>query len=458
MPTPLKSSTARLTRWVQHRAYPALTRAGERIVTRIHRRQGESQAMLLQPSRQWSSWIIWTLVSVTGFAILWACLARIDETVQATGKLEPKAATKDIRAPLGGVVKDILVKDGDRVAAGQVLLEMDPAAARAKMDALRLVQSRVTADLQLSRGQLGQAVDPRRLSANQLSKLRALRDEYASRIDAARQGVVQARAALSEVRINLLAKSQALQIREAMLRGIAPLAREGALARTQYQKELQEVVLLRGEVASLRSNQARARASLAEAQQRMANTEALTRIDFSTKVEESEKQLAELSNQITETGLTLKYQKIVSPVKGIVFDLKAGTPGYVVNTEAPIVKIVPTDRLVARIFLTNKDIGFVRPGQTVKVRIDAFPYNEFGEISGRVASIGSDVLPPDETYNYFRFPVTVDLDRNYLLYKGRKLELGSGMSLSANVILRQRPVISIFTQQILPFWDTLEKL
>jgi HlyD family secretion protein len=326
------------------------------------------------------------------------------------------------------------------------------------MAALRLVQSRVSADLQLSRGQLGQAVDPRRLSPNQLNKLRALRDEYASRIDAARQGVVQAQAAFAEVRINLQAKSQALRIREAMLRDIAPLAREGALARTQYQKELQEVVLLRGEVAALRSNQARARAALAEARQRMANTEALTRIDFSTKVEESEKQLAELSNQITETGLTLKYQKIISPVKGIVFDLKAGTPGYVVNTEAPIVKIVPTDRLVARIFLTNKDIGFVRPGQAVKVRIDAFPYNEFGEISGRVASIGSDVLAPDETYNYFRFPVTVDLDRSYLLYKGRKLELGSGMSLSANVILRQRPVISIFTQQLLPFWDTLEKL
>ena len=184
----------------------------------------------------------------------------------------------------------------------------------------------------------------------------------------------------------------------------------------------------------------------------------MTLIDFTTKVEESEKQLAQLSNQISETLVTLKYQELKSPKDGIVFDLQASSPGYVVNTQNPILKIVPVDNLVARIFIPNKDIGFVKPGQPVKVRVDAFPYNEFGEITGSILSIGSDVLEPDKNFNYYRFPVTVSLKDSSLNYKDTKLPLLAGMSINANIILRQRPVISIFTKKLLPFWDSLEKL
>ena len=184
----------------------------------------------------------------------------------------------------------------------------------------------------------------------------------------------------------------------------------------------------------------------------------MTLIDFTTKVEESEKQLAQLTNQISETMVTLQYQELKSPKDGIVFDLQASSPGYVVNTQNPILKIVPVDNLVARIFIQNKDIGFIKPGQSVKVRVDAFPYNEFGELTGSILSIGSDVLEPDENFNYYRFPVTVSLAENFLIYKDAQLPLLTGMSINANIVLRQRPVISIFTQKILPFWDSLEKL
>ena len=94
----------------------------------------------------------------------------------------------------------------------------------------------------------------------------------------------------------------------------------------------------------------------------------------------------------------------------------------------------------------------------MKVRVDAYPYNEFGELVGVVSSIGSDVLEPDETFNYYRFPVSIDLGSTSLLSKGKPLPLLSGMSVSVNIILRKRPVISIFTEQILPFWSSLEQL
>ncbi len=448
----------RMKRWLQHHALPALQRGGEVLVRKITETKGQHHWTALQPSRRWSSWIIWTLVGVAGFGIVWSCFARIDETVQATGKLEPKGTTKDIKAPLGGVVLKILVQDGQYVHAGQVLLEMDTTAASSKLAALKTVRERLLADLQLSRGQLGGAVNRQLLSTNQIGKLTALNSEYASRIAAAHSDVAQSQSQLDEVNTQLSAKRAGLKIREQILRDITPLAAQGAMARSQYLKELQDVLLLRGEVRGLESNAVGRRQALGSSRFKLANTEAMTKIDFSSKVEESEKQLAEISSQLAETELTLKYQKIKSPVNGMVFDLKPTSPGYVVQTEIPMLKIVPTDNLVARIFIANKDVGFIRVGQQTQVRVDSYPYNEFGELKGHVQSIGSDVLAPDQTYNYFRFPITVSLERSSLLYKGQKLKLRSGMSINANVILRQRPVIAIFTQQVLPFWDNLQKL
>ena len=111
-----------------------------------------------------------------------------------------------------------------------------------------------------------------------------------------------------------------------------------------------------------------------------------------------------------------------------------------------------------RVFVSNKDIAFIKQGQTVKIRIDAYPYSEFGEIEGKIDFIGSDVLEPDEKFNFYRFPVTVKMNETYILHKKKKLPLITGMSLSVNIVLRQRPVISLFTERILPFWSGLEQL
>ena len=86
---------------------------------------------------------------------------------------------------------------------------------------------------------------------------------------------------------------------------------------------------------------------------------AALKIDFSTKIEENTKQIAQINNQISESKLTLKYQSIKSPLDGVVFDLKPEAPGFVVNTQEPILKIVPTDDVVARVFISNEDIAFM---------------------------------------------------------------------------------------------------
>ncbi len=412
----------------------------------------------LTQSQKWSGRLIWTFVGVTCFGVLWSFITLIDETIQVQGKLEPMGTTIDVKVPLGGVIKTILVSEGEIVNEKQVLLELDTRAVKSKLNTLEVVKSQIEADNLVSKIQLGENVDIDLLNENQKIKLNSLKNEYNSRIAASKNNVDQSTFRRDSNIEKIKTLEETILIREDILKKLEGLVEIGGLSKLQYLKEKQEVIQLRGRLKTTKNDLQTSLAVLKESKNKLSNTIASTKIDFSTKIEENEKQIAQLKNQIKESQLTLSYQEIKSPLNGIVFDLQPAAPGYVVNTELPILKIVPIDDLVARAFVSNRDIAFLKVGQDVKVRVDAYPYNEFGEIEGTIESIGSDVLEPDQNFNFYRFPITINLNNPYIQYKNKELPLRSGMSLSVNIVLRQRPVISLFTEKLLPFWSGLEQL
>ena len=454
-----KKEFKRIYFYINHDFLPKLNKKVEGAVNFLTIEQGEETWSNLDSSRKWNKVIIWTFVSFASFGFLWSVVARVDETVQSTGKLEPKGTTIDVKVPIGGVIENILVQEGDLVKKDQILLKLDTTAASAKLEALQRVKSQIKADIVLSKIQLGGKENIDNLTSNQKLKLTSLNNEYASRINASSSAVKQIEFQRDSILENLKSQQEVLNIREEILKNLKDVTDIGGLSKIKYLKEQQEVIQLRGRVESTKSELEKISATLEEAQNKLANTVAASKIDFSTKIEENVKQVAQIENQISDTKLTLKYQEIISPLDGIVFDLQPAAPGYVVgSSDKPILKIVPIDDLVARIFISNRDIGFLKKGQKVNIRVDAYPYNEFGEIEGEISSIGSDVLEPDETFNFYRFPVTVKMENPYIMHNKKKLPLITGMSLSANIILRQRPVISLFTERIIPFWSGLEQL
>ena len=341
--------------------------------------------------------------------------------MQATGKLEPIGSTIPVRAPIGGVVKEILVDDGDYVQLNDHVIEMDTTAAKARLAALLEVREKTLADILLSKAQLGVDIDTSTLTANQLHRLKSLKAEYDSRIMAYTNTIRQAEYQLRSLKSTFEAKQRSLVLREQTLSDIKPLVASGAISRIQFSKEQGEIELLRGEVRSLKADILRQKEAVSESNNKLTNARSLSGVDFSTKLDESQKQLAQLNNQISEAQVTLSYQTLVSPSNGIVFDLRPASPGFVVTGEDPLLKIVPTDVLVARVYVTNRDIGFLWKKQLAKVRIDAYPYNEFGELSGEISSIGSDVLEPDQSFNYYRFPVSISLSSSTLTSRGKDL-------------------------------------
>ena len=114
--------------------------------------------------------------------------------------------------------------------------------------------------------------------------------------------------------------------------------------------------------------------------------------------------------------------------------------------------------LYAQVFVTNKDIGYIALNQESKVRVDAFPFSRYGEISGKIRQIGAEALPPNNESPAYRFPIKIDLDRSYLLDNGNQIPLSSGMSITTNLKLRDKPLISLISDVFVSQTDSVRSI
>ncbi len=478
-----------------------------------------SRPVILKQSPIWSRAILWGLIGVTCIALIWACEAKIEEAIPAQGKLEPIDAVKEVQAPVGGVVKAIYVQDGQKVHVGEQLIGLEPTAAQAQLDSLHkirtslllenqfyrtvlngnadsiiieqevvqlklpaesiaLTKNRTTlaAENQLYRAQLGNTNIANRLSIEQLNRLHSNQAELNSRIRAAQSEVVQLTKQLEQSSIKLASAKDTLALNEGLLKDMKPLGEVGAISKLQYIKQQQDTRTSQADADGLIQEGARIKAAINEAQTKVENIVDVSRKELLTQIAENDKRLAEIDSQLTkvivennkkvaetdsqltQAQVTLKYQEIKAPVSGTVFDLQAHSPGFVTTTSQAILKIVPDGTLTAKVFITNKDIGFVKEGMQVDVRIDSFPFSEFGDIKGQLVWIGSDALPPDQINPYYRFPAKVLLEKQSLIINGRVVQLQSGMSINANIKVRSRTVMSIFTDLFTQNLDNLKSV
>jgi len=157
-------------------------------------------------------------------------------------------------------------------------------------------------------------------------------------------------------------------------------------------------------------------------------------------MEQLRSNLAQLQAELAEARNMVKYSTLRSPVNGVVFDLKPSGKGFVTGSNEPVLKVVPFDKLQAKVEVDSKDIGFVRAGMAADLNIDSFPATDFGVLEGRVKQVGSDALAPDpaKQREVYRYPVSIQLANQQLRLKsGKRLPLQVGMSLSAHIKLRK---------------------
>ncbi len=370
----------------------------------IERRvQTSHEEMALQQSRFLARAITWALLGTTAAGLAWLALAKTDEVVVASGKLQPIGDVKTIQMPVGGVLETMLVKDGQRVSQGQVLLRLDNEATLDRQASLRTTIIAKQAQLRLKEVELA-----RYLNLNDTEQ--------------------------TVTRQNLVLETEILQ----RLEGLKAV---GASAELQYLQQRNKVREVDGEIAKLKVDRLRQTAIIEQA------------------LEQVKGELADLGSKLTELQVNIRYQDVRSPVDGVVFDLKPTGPGFVAQGSEPVMKIVPFDALQAKVEIESSDIGFVRVGRSADISIDSFPATDFGVLLGTVKRIGSDALPPDERNQTYRFPATIALDSQQLKLKsGKSLPLQVGMSLTANIKLRKVTYLQLLLGEFKDKTDSLKQI
>ena len=182
---------------------------------------------------------------------------------------------------------------------------------------------------------------------------------------------------------------------------------------------------------------------------------ALDALRQENKLQEIEASIAQVESRIKELNIEIAKIHLRSPLDGRVFNLIPASTGYAASIGETLLKIVPLGDLEAKIFISNSDIGFVSPNMKAKVRVDAYPFTQFGSINGEIRSIGDEVLQANSTYPFSRFPAYISLDKQFLESEGIKYKIRSGQSVSANIIVRDKPIISIITNTIEQAFDSL---
>ena len=172
---------------------------------------------------------------------------------------------------------------------------------------------------------------------------------------------------------------------------------------------------------------------------------------------EALKSIGQFRNQLQQAELQLQYQNVLAPVSGIVFNPKARLDG-VIGAGDTLLTIIPQEGLKAKVFVANKDIGFVKTGQKARVRVDAFPFTQYGELNGVVSQVGADALAPDAEANYYRYPVNLSIDKPYLEHKEFKVALRSGMAVTANLKLRDKRLISLISDMLVDQTDSIRSI
>lgn len=479
------------------------------------RTEAFDQPVILQQPSIWSRAILWGIVGFASAGIIWASVARIEEAVPATGQLQPLAQVQPIQAPVNGVVQEILVQEGQRVKKGDLMIRFDPTTAEAERESLEQIRTSLQRQNQFYRSQLSGSSAPTAAEVQQLdlppeivsltanraslisetrlfqaqmngsASVAGLTAEQADRIEtglnesrsreaAAELEVSQLQEQLNQVITQLATARQTLSIDEQVLGDLRPLLEEGGIQRLQVTRQEQQVLESQSEVERLQQEEQRLVYAIDQASQKLDNTRSTTRNDLLNRIAENqqqvaaidsqlnqkildnETQIAETTSKLSQTEQTLKYQELRAPVDGVVFDLQAKGTGFVANTSEPILKVVPADGLLAEVFITNKDIGFVEEGMPVDIRIDTFPFSEFGDIEGTIVNIGSDALPPDQVHQFYRFPVKIEMSGQTIRANGRDIPLQAGMSVTANIITRDRTIMSIFTDQFTRQVDNLK--
>ena len=335
-------------------------------------------------------------------ALVWAVASEVDVVATASGRLIPSARVKQVQPSEDGVVRRILVEEGSRVAAGEPVMMLDPTATEADLRRLevelehaRMHRLRVIAALD-GRDDIGlqpqlesaesRALVHRAYLRTTIEQFRAEQARMAGELDFVR-------AELSSAELRRLMSGEILELFEERHDAWAHLVREGVMPRIRFLELREQLLRMRRDHEEQVQSIARGRARVASVEHERRRLRAEFRRNLGRERIDVEERIAKLEQELVKARRRHAHMTLRAPVDGTVQEITVFTEGGVVSAGQSVMSVVPSgSTLIVEASLLNKDVGFVRPGQSASVKLAAFPFTRYGDIGGQVAGISEDVL------------------------------------------------------------------
>lgn len=398
--------------------------------------------------------IVRTALIIFVVGIVWAYFTKVAEITRADAKVIPSRQLQVVQSADGGIISEILVREGDRVQPGQVLLRLDQTRvtstvkeSKAQTFSLRAKIARLKALAEGTEFDPPEAASPdeKRVISEERRLFTDRRAELGAVIGITRQQLAQRQQELVEMQSRRAQAQRSLELATKELDVTKPLLASGAVSEVDILRLEREVTRFRGERDQASAQIARVQAAIGEAHRKTVEAELNFKNDARKELSDSLSKLNSMSEG--EVALTDRVDKSVvrSPVHGIVQRLFTNTIGGVVSPAKDIIEIVPIDdalELEARV--AHKDIGFVRPGQKAVIKFTAYDFSVYGGIDAVVNSISPDAITTEDGLAYYLVRV-----RTNTRQLGPNLPIIPGMRATVDILTGDKSILSYLLKPIL---------
>ena len=413
-----------------------------------------------------SRYILWAIILFFIFTVVWASIGEVDIVGVAQGKIIPSGKIKIIQPLETGVVRSILVKEGERVEAGQPLIELDTTLAGAdhlsikeqqlvfKLDRVRQLTILNT----LNKDQtsidhfngLSEAT-PEQIRL-QKERARSSLNEYQAKIGALKDEQRQRQAERNAVDQRIQQLDATLPLITERAKSLEEMAKKNMLPRVQWLELEQERIEQVKERDVQKNNLDSLGAAIANINQRLAAQKAEFESQILTELADAENRIAAFEQEKVKAKKRVTLQKLIAPVSGKVHQLAVHTIGGVVTPAQELMHIVPDeDAVEVEAWLPNKDIGFVHEGQAAEIKVETFPFTKYGVIEAEILNVSNDATPDE--YLGLVYAMRVKMHKTIMKVEEKMINLSPGMAVTVEVNLGKRRLIEYLLSPLLRYKD-----
>ena len=432
-------------------------------------------------------WVLWSIIGLVITLIVWATVGRISIVATAPGKFIPDGRVKEVQPLESSIVKAIHVKEGQRVHEGDLLLELDPTLSAAELAAStdkygfnKLEQARLTAELTNGTAHYV-APDQSATRVALEERMREARQQaHEAKLAEAKATVQEKESALAAAVATLRKYEETTAIAAEREASARPLVDTGAISRVDYLQLKEDLAQNRNDLSAQVETAQQAQAAVVEAQRAHQSVERDRVADIYKDLDQRVTDEPALKGDLDKSRQMYALKWLRAPVSGLVQKVDVTTVGQVVTPAQSLVTIVPDGTpLVVEATVSNEDIGYLKLGQPVEVKVDTFPFQRYGSLKGTLVSISPDAedknaaardtdtragagnaQSDDPTHDPAATPNTgyvykirIHTEDSHFVVDGEPRPVLSGMTVQADITTDKRRVIDFFLSPVVKYLD-----